>query len=42
MASFQSFVLDQLTALPNVASVKTTIVLREAKREPGVPIEKGR
>ncbi|MGE0767660.1 MAG: Lrp/AsnC family transcriptional regulator [Hyphomicrobiaceae bacterium] len=42
MVSFQSFVLDQLTALPNVASVKTTVVLREAKREPGVPIEKGR
>ena len=29
MASFQAFVLDQLTALPNVASVKTTVVLRE-------------
>jgi DNA-binding Lrp family transcriptional regulator len=39
MSSFQAFVLDQLTALPNVASVKTTIVLREAKCEPGVPIE---
>jgi DNA-binding Lrp family transcriptional regulator len=42
MTSFQAFVLEQLTPLPNVASVKTTIVLREAKREPGVPIEKGR
>lgn len=42
MTAFQAFVLDQLTALPNVASVKTTIVLREAKREPGVPIEKWR
>lgn len=42
IASFQAFVLDQLTPLPNVASVKTTVVLREAKNEPGVPIEKGR
>lgn len=42
MASFQSFVLDQLTPLPNVASVKSTVVLREAKREPGVPIESRR
>lgn len=39
MASFQSFVLDQLTPVPNVASVKTTVVLRQAKYEPGVPIE---
>jgi DNA-binding Lrp family transcriptional regulator len=41
MAAFQAFVLDQLTPLPNVASVKTTVVLREAKHQPGVPIEKG-
>jgi DNA-binding Lrp family transcriptional regulator len=40
MGSFQAFVLDQLTPLPNVASGKTTVVLREAKREPGVPIER--
>lgn len=39
MAQFQSFILDQLTAWPNVASVKTTLVLREAKREPGVPLD---
>jgi len=42
MTAFQAFVLGELTPLPNVASVKTTVVLREAKREPGVPIEKGR
>jgi DNA-binding Lrp family transcriptional regulator len=42
MAGFQGFVLEQLTPLPNVASVKTTVVLRQAKHEPGVPIEKGR
>lgn len=39
MTAFQAFILDQLTPLPNVASVKTTIVLREAKHEAGVPIE---
>ncbi|MDX2155444.1 MAG: Lrp/AsnC family transcriptional regulator [Hyphomicrobiaceae bacterium] len=39
MSTFQAFILDQLTAHPNVASVKTTVVLREAKREPGAPIE---
>lgn len=35
---FQSFVLDELTAAPNVASVKTYLTIRRAKREPGVPI----
>ncbi len=39
MGQFQDFVLNTLTALPNVASVKTTLVLRRAKLEPGVPIE---
>jgi len=38
LSSFQRFVLDQLTALPNVASVKTTLVLKRAKHEPGIPI----
>jgi DNA-binding Lrp family transcriptional regulator len=35
---FQSFVLDELTAAPNVASVKTYLTIRRAKRESGVPI----
>jgi DNA-binding Lrp family transcriptional regulator len=35
---FQSFVLEELTAAPNVASVKTYLTIRRAKREPGVPI----
>lgn len=39
MTAFQAFVLDVLTPQPNVASVKTTLVLRRAKAEPGVPIE---
>jgi DNA-binding Lrp family transcriptional regulator len=39
MTRFQEFVLGVLTPLPNVGSVKTTLVLRQAKSEPGVPID---
>lgn len=35
---FQHFILRELTAAPNVASVKTSLAIRRAKREPGVPI----
>jgi DNA-binding Lrp family transcriptional regulator len=38
LPGFQSFVLDELTAAPNVASVKTYLTIRRAKREPGVPV----
>lgn len=38
LPSFQDFVLNELTAWPNVGSVKTTLVLRRAKWEAGVPI----
>lgn len=38
MASFQDFILGTLTAAPNVASVKTFLTIRRAKREPGVPV----
>ena len=38
MAGFQDFVLSTLTAAPNVASVKTYLTIRRAKREPGVPV----
>lgn len=38
LTAFQEFVLDVLTAAPNVASVKTFLTIRRAKREPGVPI----
>jgi DNA-binding Lrp family transcriptional regulator len=38
LTELQDFVLRELTALPNVASVKTTLVLRRAKVEPGVPV----
>ncbi|MEO0621971.1 MAG: Lrp/AsnC family transcriptional regulator [Pseudomonadota bacterium] len=39
LASFQSFLTDDLTAAPNVASVKTSLVIRAAKDTPGVPFE---
>jgi len=38
LTAFQEFVLDELTAAPNVASVKTFLTIRRAKREPGVAI----
>lgn len=38
LTSFQEFVLEQLTAAPNVASVKTFLTIRRAKRAPGVPM----
>lgn len=39
LSTFQSFLTGQLTAAPNVASVKTSLVIRAAKEEPGVPFE---
>ena len=38
LKAFQAFVLEDLTAAPNVASVKTFLTIRRAKREPGVPM----
>jgi DNA-binding Lrp family transcriptional regulator len=38
LGGFQHFVLNELTAAPNVASVKTFMTIRRAKREPGVPV----
>ena len=38
LTAFQDFIIDELTAAPNVASVKTFLTIRRAKREPGVPI----
>ena len=37
LPSFQQFLTESLTAAPNVASVKTSLVIRCAKDEPGVP-----
>lgn len=39
LKTFQDFVLEDLTAAPNVASVKTFLTIRRAKRTPGVPID---
>ena len=37
LSSFQRFITEELTSADNVASVKTSLVIREAKDEPGVP-----
>ncbi len=39
LSTFQSFLTEELTAAPNVASVKTSLVIRGAKHEPGVPFD---
>ncbi|MEZ5716719.1 MAG: Lrp/AsnC family transcriptional regulator [Paracoccaceae bacterium] len=39
LSSFQSFLTEELTAAENVASVKTSLVIRGAKDDPGVPFE---
>ncbi|MBE9476518.1 MAG: Lrp/AsnC family transcriptional regulator [Proteobacteria bacterium] len=37
LSSFQSFITEELTSAENVASVKTSLVIRGAKDKPGVP-----
>ncbi|WP_425091277.1 Lrp/AsnC family transcriptional regulator [Tropicimonas sp. S265A] len=39
LPTFQSFLTGELTAADNVASVKTSLVIRGAKDDPGVPFE---
>ena len=39
LPAFQRFLTGELTAAPNVASVRTGLVIRSAKVEPGVPFE---
>lgn len=39
LRSFQSFLTESLTSAPNVASVKTSLVIRGAKDDPGVPFD---
>ena len=39
LSSFQSFLTGQLTSAPNVASVRTSLVIRGAKDAPGVPFD---
>ncbi len=38
MAAFQDFVTRELTAAPNVSTVKTFVSIRSVKNEPGVPL----
>jgi DNA-binding Lrp family transcriptional regulator len=38
LTAFQDFIIEDLTAAPNVAAVKTTLVIRRVKFEPGVPV----
>lgn len=38
LTAFQDFILKELTAAPNVASVKTSLAIRRAKLSPGVPV----
>ena len=39
LTSFQHFLTHELTSAPNVASVKTSLVIRVAKDTPGVPFD---
>ncbi|MEP5728315.1 MAG: Lrp/AsnC family transcriptional regulator [Sulfitobacter sp.] len=39
LSSFQSFLTGELLTTPNVESVKTSLVIRGAKDEPGVPFD---
>lgn len=41
LQSFQEFLTSKLTPAPNVASVKTSLTIRTAKQEPGVPLTAG-
>ena len=41
LTGFQDFILEELSAAPNVASVKTHLTIRRAKFEPGLPIGGG-
>ena len=39
LRTFQNFLTEELTSAENVASVKTSLVIRGAKDEPGVPFD---
>lgn len=39
LSTFQRFLTEELTAAENVISVKTSLVIRGAKDEPGVPFD---
>ena len=39
LSSFQNFLTNELTSAPNVASVKTSLTIRQSKYLPGVPLK---
>lgn len=39
LSTFQSFLTEKLTPAPNVASVRTSLTIRQSKHLPGVPVE---
>ena len=39
LSTFQNFLTEQLAAADNVESVKTSLVIRDAKNDPGVPFD---
>ena len=39
LPEFQAFITEKLTAAKNVASVKTALVIRQSKRDSGIPVE---
>ena len=41
LSAFQDFIINDLTAAPNVDSVKTSLAIRRSKFETGVPIGDG-
>jgi len=38
LSTFQTFLTEHLTPAPNVASVRTSLTIRQSKYEPGVPV----
>ena len=39
LASFQDFIIHELTAAPNVDSVKTSLAIKRCKSNPGYDLE---
>jgi DNA-binding Lrp family transcriptional regulator len=39
LVTFQNFIIRELTAAPNVSSVKTAFTIKAVKNEPGAPLE---
>lgn len=39
LSTFQIFLTKELTSAPNVASVKTSLTIRQSKQMPGIPID---